>query len=129
MEIKLKQSGYSKYFNVLKILSKLTDPQIKPFCNLRNRELELFAILLYLYNEKYSMIPEPQRSQVLFSYDTKAEICQLLGDVSFDVIYNLSLQLRKWGLISKKEIDKKYLLPNFNEFKISFYEEEKRNTD
>ncbi len=120
MRIKLKQKEHYKYFTVLKILSSITDPQIKPFHLLRNRELELFSILLYLYNEKYISIPEPQRSQVLFSYQTRAEICTMLGDVSFDVVYNLFSQLRKNKLITKTEIDKKYLFKDLNEFTINF---------
>ncbi len=120
MEIKLKQEEHYRYFTILKVLASITDPQIKPFCNLRNRELELFSIFLYLYNEKYASIPEPQRNQIIFSYQTRAEICEMLGDVSFDVVYNLALQLRKNGLITKTEISKKYLIPKLTDFKLKF---------
>ncbi len=120
MRIKLKQEGHYRYFTVLKILSSITNPQISPFHKLRNRELELFAILLYFHNEKYASIPEPQRNQIIFSYQTRADICGLLGEVSFDVVYNLFSQLRKHKLISKTEINKQFLFEGLNEFILNF---------
>lgn len=120
MEIKLKQEGYYRYFTLLKILSSVTDPQIKPFCNLRNRELELFSIFLYFHNEEYANIPDPERQQLIFSYNTRVRMCKMLGDVSMDVVYYLMAQLRKQGLITKTEIDERYRIPKPETFKLNF---------
>jgi len=120
MKITLEQEGHLKYFTVLKILSSITEPKIKPFCDLRNRELELFAIFLYLHNEKYKNIPEAERSRIIFSYETRVEMGKMLGNSSLDVVYYLMSQLRKAKLISKSEIEKKYILPNLESFILNF---------
>ena len=122
MDITLRQRGYERYLTTLQILSSLTKPAIEPFNKLRNRELEVFAILLYYYNEKYSSIPESKRNQLIFSYDTRMEISTLLGDVSKENVYNIMMQLRKKGLTTKKQIVEKYRLPILDYFKINFNE-------
>ena len=120
MKITLEQEGHLKYFTILKILSSITEPKIKPFCDLRNRELELFAIFLYLYHEKYGSIPETEKSRIIFSYETRVEMGKMLGDTSLDVVYYLMSQLRKAKLISKSDIEKKYIVPNLESFTINF---------
>ncbi len=122
MEITLRQREYHKYLTVLKILKNLSNPEVKPFNQLRNRELEVFAILLYYYNNKYKAIPEAEKNQLIFSYDTRKDLCTLLGNVSDDVMYNILMGLRKRGLITKKSMVKRYILPDYLSFKINFDE-------
>jgi len=123
MEITIRQREYEKYLTILQILASLTNPSVAPFNRLRNRELEVFAILLYYYNDKYADIPKDKRNQLIFAYDTRVEICTLLGDVSIDTVYNVMMNLRKQGLITKKEIVAKYILPPTDHFKINFKDE------
>lgn len=120
MEIKLKLSEHQKYLAILQILSNLTNPKIKPFCDLRNRELEVYAILLYFYNEKYKDIPETERNQLIFSYDARVEISTRLDNLSMDTVYNLFMDLRKKGLITKKNLTTKYIVPSMSELTFKF---------
>jgi hypothetical protein len=120
MEIKLKQEEHNKYLAVLQILANITSPKIKPFCDLRNRELEVFAILLYFYNDKYKHIPEPERNQLIFSYDARVEVSTRLGNLGMDTVYNLFADLRKKGVITKRNINPKYIIPNMEELTIKF---------
>ncbi len=123
MEISLKQRDHEKYLTVLQVLKGLTRPIVRPFHVLRNQELEVFAILLYYFNEKYVTLDTKERNQLIFSYDTRTEICKLLGDVSKDTVYNIMMNLRKHGLITKKEIVDKYIIPNTQEFTLKFVSE------
>lgn len=120
MEIKLNLTEHNKYLAVLQILSNLTNPKIKPFCNLRNRELEVYAILLYFYNDKYKHIPEPERNQLIFSYDARVEVSTRLGDLGMDTVYNLFADLRKKGVITKKNLNPKYIIPSLDDLTIKF---------
>jgi hypothetical protein len=120
MEITLKLKEHQKYLAILQILSNLTNPKIKPFCDLRNRELEVYAILLYFYNEKYKDIPETERNQLIFSYDARLEISSRLDGLAMDTVYNLFMDLRKKGVITKKNFIKKFIIPDTEEFKLKF---------
>jgi len=120
MEIKLKLTEHHKYLAILQILSNLTNPKIKPFCDLRNRELEVYAILLYFYNEKYKNIPETERNQLIFSYDSRVEISTRLENLAMDTVYNLFGDLRKKGLMTKKNLNKKFIIPDMEEFTLKF---------
>jgi hypothetical protein len=120
MEIKLNGKGYKKYLIILRILSSMKEPEIKPFSELRNRELEVLAILMWMHNEKYESIPEEDRNRLIFSYDGRIEISTMLGDISVEIVYNIMMSLRKKNIIDKKQFNKKYLLKNQESFKILF---------
>lgn len=120
MEITLKLKEDKKYLEMIRILSNLKNPEIKPFNQLRNREMEVYAVLLYLYNERYSTTPKEDRDALVFSYDSRQEIAERLGDISKDTIYNIMMDLRKKGLIDKKNLKSSFILPNNNFIKLNF---------
>jgi hypothetical protein len=120
MEIKIKKEKYLRYLTILQILSSMTNPEIKPFNAMRKRELEVFSILLYYYNEKYASISEAERNRLIFSYDSRVEIAKMLDNLSMDIVYNVMMKLRNLGLITKKNIVKEYIIPKENSFSIKF---------
>ena len=120
MELNLTQKDYHKYLTILQILTNLTKPSIQPFNVLRNRELEVFAILLFLYNNKYAELDPEQRNMLIFSYKTRVEIGRMLDNISLDSVYNIMMNLRKHSLITKDCINPQYILPNSDFFKINF---------
>jgi len=120
MELTIPQEKHYKYLAILQVLASITKPLIKPFNKLRKRELEVFAILLYMYNEKYKSLEPEERNVLIFSYQTRVEITKILGDVSMDSIYNIMMNLRKQGLITKDSIVPQYLLPSTNYVKLNF---------
>ena len=94
----------------------------KPFDNLRERDMDVFAELLY-YEFKYSNIADENvKWKMVFDYSTKLEIASKLG-VSKEVVRNSLTYLRKKGkILSGNTIPKKYLLnPNEkNSLKFDF---------
>jgi hypothetical protein len=120
MEISLNGKEYKKYLITLRILSSLKEPEIKPFSELRNRELEVLAILMWMYNERYANIPEEDRNKLIFSYDGRIQISTMLGDISVEIVYNIMMSLRKKNIIDKREFNKKYLIKKQDFFKINF---------
>ena len=120
MEIKIKREEHLRYLTILQVLSSMTNPSIKPFNSMRNRELEVFAILLYYYNEKYASIPEQERNQLMFSYDARVDIAKRLDNLSMDIVYNLMMSLRKKGLVTKKSLVKDYIIPKTDNFTLKF---------
>jgi hypothetical protein len=120
MEISLNGKEYKKYLITLRILSSLKEPEIKPFSELRNRELEVLAILMWMYNERYANIPEEDRNKLIFSYDGRIQISIMLGDISVEIVYNIMMSLRKKNIIDKREFNKKYLIKKQDFFKINF---------
>lgn len=120
MEIKLNKKEHLRYLTILQMLSSLTDPAIKPFNSLRNRELEVFAILLYYHNEKYASIPEPEKNRLIFSYDSRVSIAKILGNLSMDIVYNIMMRLRNSGLITKKGLVPGYIIPKDDNFTVKF---------
>lgn len=120
MEITLKQTGHERYLTIMKILGSISNPAIRPFNVLRHRELEVFAILVHMYNETYSDLSEEERFEKLFSYETRIEISTKLGHLSMDSVYNIMMNLRKHGLITKTQLVKGYILPKTSHLKINF---------
>jgi len=111
--IPVKTSKQDYFLKVLRLLDK-----IQPFSNLRPKELELFANLLFL-NDKYKDIPEQERNEIIFSKGRKEEITKIMN-ISMEVYYNLVMALRKNGLITENSIVPKYRIPELKEitFKI-----------
>lgn len=123
MELTIRQREYDKYLTILQILANLTNPTIRPFNSLRNRELEVFAVILYLYHDKYGHLPVDEKYEIIFSYETRVEISNLLDGISLASVYNIMMNLRKHGLITKQRIIKEYLIPNTDFIKINFTQE------
>lgn len=125
MEIKLKLTGDKKYLEVIRMLSNIKHPiEITPFNKLRNREMEVLAILYYFYNEQHSDIPESKRDEYIFSYDSRQEIIEILSErgvnVSKETVYNIMMDLRKKGFIDSKSINRSHLLSNTKQLTFKF---------
>jgi len=125
MEIPLKLEEDQKYVEILRILSNIRYPgKITPYYKLRNREIEVLAILFYLYNEKYSSIPEKERNTLIFSYESRQEIADRLSGrgtpVSKYTIYNIMMDLRKKGLIGSKAMIPHIIIPNIEKITLKF---------
>jgi DNA-binding transcriptional ArsR family regulator len=120
MELKLNLKEDKKYLEILRILSNIKNPEIAPFNSLRNRELEVLAVLLFFFNEKYKDIPEEKRNILIFSYESRQEISERLGDISIDTVYNIMMDLRKKGIIEKRSINNKVIIPNVTSFSLNF---------
>ena len=125
MEIPLKLKEDKKYLEILRILSNIKNPyEITPYNKLRNRELEVFAIMNYFFVEKYDSIPERERNTLIFSYDSRQEMLNILRDRGIDIsketVYNIMLDLRKKGLINSKSMVKKNIIPNVNKLNFKF---------
>lgn len=125
MKIKLKISKDEKYLEILRMLGNIKHPgEIAPYNKLRNREMEVLAILYYFYNEKHADVPADKRNKHVFSYDSIQEIIDILNErdikVSKEVVYNIMADLRKKGFIESKNIVKTHLLPNISEIGFKF---------
>lgn len=104
MDLKIDLKEDKRYLAVIRTLSAMRDPVITPFNLLRNREMEVYAILLYLYNDKYINIPIKERNTLIFSYEARQEITDKMKDISLDSVYNIMLDLRKKGFIDKRKL-------------------------
>jgi hypothetical protein len=116
MNIKITVQEDDKFYYILKILSIL-----KPFSELRKRELQVFAELLRVYN-KYENLPEKDKNKLTFDYEVRQEIADKYG-ISMDSVYNIMMALRKKGLIGDNYIVKSYVIPNVNSITFNLISE------
>ena len=116
MNIKITVSQDDKFYFILKILSIL-----KPFSELRKRELQIFAELLSVYN-KYKNLPEKDKNKLTFDYEVRQEIADKYG-ISMDSVYNIMMALRKKGLIGEKNIVKNYVIPDIDSITFNLVSE------
>jgi len=117
--LKLNLEGHKVYLEILRIFSNLKNPKIEPYSSLRNRELEVLSVITYMYNEKYSKIPDKERNTLVFSYDSRQEVADTLG-VSNEVVYNIMMDLRKKGFLEKNKVNKKLLIPPIKSLTLKF---------
>ena len=103
----------NKYIKLLEIL-KL----IPPFNNLRPRERQVYAELLY-YHDKYKELKDEDRNRLIFDYATREDIAEKYG-ISKDVVYNVMKELKQKGVITGKEICAKYILPEVKSISFIF---------
>jgi chromosome segregation and condensation protein ScpB len=125
MEIPLKLKEDKKYLEVIRMLANVKHPvEITPYNKLRNREMEVLAVLNYLYNEKYATIPEKERNLLIFAPTTRKEIQDIIGkddsSVSKEVVYNIIKDLRKKGFIDGTTMIKGRMLPNVDKLTFKF---------
>jgi hypothetical protein len=85
---------------------------IPPLDMLRNRDLEVLAILMY-YNFKYRTVEETIRWRIINSSSTKKEMQDAIS-MSEDIFNNNMSHIRKAGLL-----DKDNKLPSFLQIIIS----------
>ncbi len=125
MKLLLELKEDKKYLEVIRMLSNIRHPnEITPYNKLRNREMEVLAIMYYFYNEKYAHLSEEDKNALIFSYDRRQEIVDRLSEegsrISKETVYNIMMDLRKKGFIDAKSINKKHLLSNINELNFKF---------
>ena len=77
---------------------------VNPMLELRKRELDVLAKLMY-YNNEYKDLAEDVRFKIVFDYDTKTKIAGELG-ISMDVLNNNFSVLRSKKIIVKNKLSK-----------------------
>ena len=125
MEIPLKLEKDKRYLEILRLFSNMKHPnEITPYNKLRNRELELLAIIYYFYNDKYGSIPEEERNTLIFSSVGRTEMQRILSTeevpVTKETVYNIMLSLRKKGLIEENRVIKKNVIPVVDKLTLKF---------
>jgi len=105
INIPIKTNDINKYHLIINLLKP-----IPPFNRLRQRELEVLAELFRIY-EKYKNIPEKSRDLLIFSEDSKHEICSRLK-IKITNYYNIVGPLKEENIIlgekKKLSLNKKY---------------------
>jgi hypothetical protein len=98
---------------------------LKPYHNLRQKEIEALSVFLY-YRHKLSeeVLNKSLIDKLLFSPDVRKNIMEELGISSTYIFNNLLSALRKKGVISKDNKIAEVLIPNFTQdsdnFKLVF---------
>lgn len=120
MEINYPTKGKNKFYVIITLLKSL---QVKPFQELTDKEIKVYAELLTYYL-KYKDLSEKEINRLIFNYDTRQEIAETLDIVSIDAIYNIICRLKKKGLIESNSLNKaftdKLMKFNTDNFKIKF---------
>jgi len=117
MEVKLKVSNNKKFRTLVEIMST-----IPPYSNLRSREKDVLASL-YELNYLYTNLPLEQREMLIFNKSHRHGIAATIG-ISPDSFYNLTMDLRKKGLLGKDCFIEKYIIGNTNEVTFKLTEKE-----
>lgn len=73
---------------------------IRPISQLTNRERDVLSELLKM-NNKLKGISEANKSKIIFDYDSKMEMINNLGDMSYYSFNNALAKLKKVGLVSR----------------------------
>ncbi len=125
MKLFLELKEDKKYLEVIRMLSNIRHPnEITPYNKLRNREMEVLAIMYYFYNEKYAHLSEEDKNALIFSYDRRQEIVDRLSEegsrISKETVYNIMMDLRKKGFIGSKEMIPGKVLPNIKQLTFNF---------
>lgn len=115
MKLKIKVNDANYFYTLLSLLK-----DIKPFSELRNRELEVLARIL-TYNYKYRDIPRAERMAIIFNYDKRLEMAEDMG-ITRETFYNLTKRLRDKGILDLKGIAGNYdkVLTRYNSLKFEF---------
>lgn len=101
MELNIPTTEESKYLVMVTFLSV-----IKPFSELRKRELEVYAELIKHWQE-FRSLTDKQRNKLIFNYDMRLAIATKY-DTTVDNIYNIISALKKKGLIDEDGLVSKY---------------------
>jgi predicted DNA-binding transcriptional regulator len=110
MKILIKNIDKKTYFRVLLELLRIKSP----FNELPSRALDVFAYILYYYNEI------DNKNTLFYHLSRKVpEICRELN-ISKGVYYNQLYVLRKHGILEEHEINEKYLLKFYNSITFDF---------
>lgn len=93
LKIPIPVTDDSRFLTTLQLISSM-----KPFSKMRPREIELYAELLFHYN-KWKDLPEKERNQLIFNYDTRLAIAEKLN-MSVKTLYTIIQELKKKDLVS-----------------------------
>ncbi len=91
-----------KYFHQLIEILRV----ISPFNQLRRRQREVFAEILYQFY-LYRKEDEEEQERIVFDRETKEQIASRLG-ISIGNLYNIYKELRKVKLLTRDGINKQY---------------------
>ena len=117
MELKLKIVKGKKFNTILEVMSA-----IPPWNSLRKREKDVLAAL-YKLNYEYSHMPLEQREMVIFHKNNRQSIADSIG-ISKDSFYNITMDLRKKGLLGDDKFVEKYIINNTEEVIFKLIEKE-----
>jgi hypothetical protein len=106
LNLKVPVGSGNKYKFTIDILSSI----VAPFNQLRPKEKELFAWLLY-YNNQYPDISEVDRYTLIMS--KKKEISDSMG-ISMDNFYNIVMNLKKKNLLLETGINPRYVIKDID---------------
>lgn len=101
MELNIPIKEEDKYLVVITFLSA-----IKPFSELRKRELEVYSELIRYWNE-YKSLSYDKRNKLIFNYDARLEIAEKFN-TTVDNVYQITTTIRKKGLIDENGVVPKY---------------------
>jgi hypothetical protein len=114
MKLNIKTTRKKAYRQIVEIIRS-----IPPLDTLRNRELDVLAILMY-YNNKYKDVDEDIRWRVINDTSTKREMQREI-EMSEDIFNNNISLVRKAGLIDKEGKIPKFLqIPIDNKYYVNF---------
>lgn len=113
MKLRIPSNMGNKFYILLSILKF-----IPPYNKLSKREREVLAELYY-YNSKLEYIEENKRMKLVFDYDTRSEIATKL-EISTDSVYNIVASLKRKGLITHRDLVKKYVLKDVDSLIFEF---------
>ncbi len=93
---------------------------LQPIFKLRNREADVFAVLLYFNDQKKDIKNIEDRFELIFSTKSRKLILEML-DIKDNILQNTLSILRKKGLILDNKIPTKFhLYPETNSLDIVF---------
>jgi CRP-like cAMP-binding protein len=111
-----------KYFHQLVEILRV----ISPFNQLRRRQREVFAEILYQFY-LYRKEDEEERERIVFDRKTKEEIASRLG-ISIGNLYNIYKELRKVKLLTRDGINKQFRF-EYLKYKNVTYKLRERNNN
>lgn len=115
MEIKIRHSKDDYFVKLLYLLRS-----IPPFNRLTDSDIAVYAILLK-YNERYLVVPMPQRNKLIFEHDVYVAISDELG-IQMARVYNIVASLRRKGIIGKEGLIPQYVLNREKDLVFHFEE-------
>jgi len=111
-----------KYFLQLIEILKV----ISPFDQLRKRQREVFAEILYQFHV-YRNESKEVREILVFDHKTKEQIADKLG-ISKGNLYNIYKELRQFNLLTKDGINEKFIFGylRYGDVKFKFKEQKEK---
>lgn len=114
--IRIKLNEHNYFEHVLNILKS-----VPPFDDLREREIEVYAQLLFHYDRlnKDELINKSEVNKELFGYETRKLIETKLSMSDAALRNNLSM-LRSLGVINEKSLKTQFIIPFGEDIEFKF---------